>query len=85
MRSRLAVVVARKGTYITKEHDFEYIAGYALHNDYFGAQLQLERGGQWVKGKSADTFVPLGPWLVTPDEIEQQVPAHVAFLSLHDS
>ena len=65
----LAIIIARKGTYIRKEHAYEYIAGYALHNDYSERSFQLERGGQWVKGKSADTFAPLGPWLVTPDEI----------------
>jgi 2,4-didehydro-3-deoxy-L-rhamnonate hydrolase len=65
----LAIIIARKGTYIKKEHAHEYVAGYALHNDYSERTFQLERGGQWVKGKSADTFAPLGPWLVTPDEI----------------
>jgi 2-keto-4-pentenoate hydratase/2-oxohepta-3-ene-1,7-dioic acid hydratase in catechol pathway len=65
----LAVVIARKGSYIKKEHANKYVAGYALHNDYSERSFQLERGGQWVKGKSADTFAPLGPWLVTPDEI----------------
>jgi 2,4-didehydro-3-deoxy-L-rhamnonate hydrolase len=65
----LAVVIAREGTYIEKDDAQEYIAGYAVHNDYSERSLQLERGGQWVKGKSADTFAPLGPWLVTPDEI----------------
>jgi 2-keto-4-pentenoate hydratase/2-oxohepta-3-ene-1,7-dioic acid hydratase in catechol pathway len=65
----LAVVIARKGSYIKKEHANKYVAGYALHNDYSERSFQLERGGQWVKGKSADTFAPLGPWLVTPEEI----------------
>jgi 2-keto-4-pentenoate hydratase/2-oxohepta-3-ene-1,7-dioic acid hydratase in catechol pathway len=46
-----------------------HIAGYVLHNDYSERSFQLERGGQWVKGKSADTFAPLGPFIVTPDEI----------------
>ena len=46
-----------------------HVAGYVLHNVYSEREWQLERGGQWVKGKSADTFAPLGPWLVTPDEI----------------
>ena len=48
----------------------EHVAGYVLHNDYSEREFQLERGGQWVKGKSADTFAPLGPWLVTPDEFD---------------
>lgn len=65
----LAIVIARKGTYIPKEQAHQYIAGYALHNDYSERSFQLERGGQWVKGKSADSFAPLGPWLVTPDEM----------------
>ena len=47
----------------------EYVAGYALHNDYSERAFQIERGGQWVKGKSADTFAPLGPFLATRDEI----------------
>ena len=47
----------------------KHVAGYVLHNDYSEREWQLERGGQWVKGKSADTFAPLGPWLVTPDEV----------------
>ena len=45
------------------------MAGYALHNDYSERSFQLERGGQWVKGKSADTFAPLGPYLATRDEV----------------
>ena len=65
----LAIVIARKGTYIKKGDVQEYIAGYAVYNDYSEGSFQLERGGQWVKGKSADTFAPLGPGLVTPDEI----------------
>ena len=46
-----------------------HIAGYALHNDYSERAFQLERGGQWVKGKSSDTFAPFGPFLATPDEV----------------
>ena len=46
-----------------------HVAGYALHNDYSERAFQLERGGQWFKGKSWDTFAPLGPWLATRDEI----------------
>ncbi len=65
----LAVVIGRKTSYV-KEHDaMKYVAGYCLHNDYSERAFQLERGGQWVKGKSCDTFAPMGPWLVTPDEI----------------
>jgi len=52
-----------------EEESFEFVAGYTLHNDYSERSFQLERGGQWVKGKSADTFAPLGPFVATRDEI----------------
>ena len=65
----LAVVIGKKASYVSKEKAVEYVAGYALHNDYSERHFQLERGGQWVKGKSADTFAPLGPFLATQDEI----------------
>jgi 2,4-didehydro-3-deoxy-L-rhamnonate hydrolase len=65
----LAVVIGKKATYVREEHALEFVAGYCLHNDYSEREFQLERGGQWVKGKSSDTFAPMGPWLVTPDEI----------------
>ena len=65
----LAVVIGRRASYIAKEQALDYVAGYALHNDYSERSFQLERGGQWVKGKSADTFAPLGPFLVTSDEM----------------
>jgi 2,4-diketo-3-deoxy-L-fuconate hydrolase len=65
----LAVVIGKKGSYIEREEALEYVAGYVLHNDYSERAFQLERGGQWVKGKSADTFAPLGPFLATCDEI----------------
>jgi 2,4-diketo-3-deoxy-L-fuconate hydrolase len=65
----LAVVVGRRAAGIAREAAPGYIAGYVLHNDYSERSFQLERGGQWVKGKSADTFAPLGPHLATPDEI----------------
>jgi len=65
----LAVVVGKKGTYVERGDALEYVAGYVLHNDYSERTFQLERGGQWVKGKSADTFAPLGPFLATRDEI----------------
>jgi 2,4-diketo-3-deoxy-L-fuconate hydrolase len=66
----LGVVIGKKASYITKDRAFDYIAGYVLHNDFSERSFQLERGGQWVKGKSADTFAPLGPYLATRDEIE---------------
>ena len=65
----LAVVIGQKCRYIEREEALEYVAGYVLHNDYSERVFQLERGGQWVKGKSADTFAPLGPFLATRDEI----------------
>jgi|HubBroStandDraft_6_1064221.scaffolds.fasta_scaffold00071_36 2,4-diketo-3-deoxy-L-fuconate hydrolase len=66
----LAVVIGKKGSYIEGEEALDHVAGYALHNDYSERAFQLERGGQWVKGKSADTFAPLGPFLATRDEIQ---------------
>jgi 2-keto-4-pentenoate hydratase/2-oxohepta-3-ene-1,7-dioic acid hydratase in catechol pathway len=65
----LAVIVGRKAQYVSRAQAPEFIAGYALHNDYSERSFQLERGGQWVKGKSADTFAPIGPFLATRDEI----------------
>lgn len=65
----LAVIMGKRALYVPKEKALEYVAGYALHNDYSERHFQLERGGQWVKGKSADTFAPLGPYLATPDEV----------------
>lgn len=65
----LAVVVGKKASYVDEKDAMDYIAGYMLHNDYSERAFQLERNGQWVKGKSCDTFAPLGPWLATKDEI----------------
>ncbi len=65
----LAVVIGKKASYVSKENAMDYVAGYCLHNDYSEREYQLERGGQWVKGKSCDTFAPLGPFLATKDEI----------------
>jgi 2,4-didehydro-3-deoxy-L-rhamnonate hydrolase len=65
----LAVVIASRALYVSKEKALDYVAGFALHNDYSERSFQLEHGGQWVKGKSADTFAPLGPFLATPDEV----------------
>lgn len=66
----LAVVIGKKATYVSEADATKYIAGYALHNDYSEREFQLHRGGQWVKGKSADSFAPIGPYLVTPDEVK---------------
>lgn len=65
----LAVIIGKKASYITEETAMDYVAGYALHNDYSEREFQLERGGQWVKGKSNDTFAPLGPFMATKDEV----------------
>lgn len=66
----LAVIIGKKATYVSKEEAMDYVAGYALHNDVSERDFQLNHGGQWVKGKSADNFAPLGPYLVTKDEIK---------------
>jgi 2,4-didehydro-3-deoxy-L-rhamnonate hydrolase len=65
----LAIVIGSRALYVSRENALDHVAGYALHNDYSERSFQLERGGQWVKGKSADTFAPLGPFLATRDEI----------------
>lgn len=65
----LAVVIGKKATYVEEKNALDYVAGFCLHNDYSEREFQLERGGQWVKGKSCDTFAPLGPYLVTKDEV----------------
>ena len=66
----LAVVIGKKASYVDEAVALDYVAGYVLHNDYSEREFQLERGGQWVKGKSCDTFAPLGPYLATQDEID---------------
>src|SRR5271170_1212527 len=71
----LAVVIGKTASYIEPDEALEHVAGYVLHNDYSERAFQLERGGQWVKGKSADTFAPLGPFLATRDEIPD--PGHL--------
>lgn len=66
----LAVVIGKKASYVEESEALDYVAGYCLHNDLSERAFQLERGGQWVKGKSCDTFAPIGPVLATKDEIE---------------
>ncbi|MBS1934038.1 MAG: fumarylacetoacetate hydrolase family protein [Bacteroidetes bacterium] len=66
----LAVVIGKKASYVEEKDALDYVAGYCLHNDYSEREFQIERGGQWVKGKSCDTFAPLGPFLATQDEIK---------------
>ncbi|GJM34954.1 MAG: 2-hydroxyhepta-2,4-diene-1,7-dioate isomerase [Saprospiraceae bacterium] len=65
----LALVIGKKTSYVTEEEAMDYVAGYMLHNDISERAFQLERQGQWVKGKSCDTFAPIGPYLVTKSEI----------------
>ena len=65
----LAIVIGKKTSYVDEADALNYVAGYLLHNDYSERAFQLERSGQWVKGKSCDTFAPLGPFLATQDEI----------------
>lgn len=65
----LAFVIGKRASYVSLEDAMDFVAGYALHNDYSERAFQLERGGQWVKGKSCDTFAPLGPFMATKDEI----------------
>ena len=65
----LAIVIGAKANYVDEADALRHVAGYVLHNDYSERAFQLERGGQWVKGKSCDTFAPLGPFIATPDEL----------------
>lgn len=66
----LAFVIGKKASYVSEEEAMDHIAGYVLHNDYSEREFQIERSGQWVKGKSCDTFAPLGPFIATKDEIK---------------
>ncbi len=65
----LAVIIGKKASYVSEADAMNHVAGYCLHNDYSEREFQLERGGQWVKGKSCDSFAPLGPFVATPDEL----------------
>lgn len=65
----LAVVIGRRAQYVDENDALDYVAGYSIMNDVSEREFQLERDGQWIKGKSFDTFAPFGPWLVTPDEV----------------
>jgi len=66
----LAVVIGRRARYVELDDAMAHVGGYCIINDLSEREYQLERAGQWVKGKSCDTFAPLGPWLVTRDEVE---------------
>jgi 2-keto-4-pentenoate hydratase/2-oxohepta-3-ene-1,7-dioic acid hydratase in catechol pathway len=65
----LAVVIGKTAKYVSEAEALEYVAGYCLTNDVSERAFQTERSGQWTKGKSCDTFGPIGPWLVTKDEV----------------
>jgi 2,4-didehydro-3-deoxy-L-rhamnonate hydrolase len=65
----LAIVIGTRASYVSEGEALSHVAGYCVCNDVSERNFQLERGGQWIKGKSAPTFGPIGPWLVTPDEI----------------
>ena len=67
----LGVVIGRETRYVDEKNALDYVAGYCVINDISERAFQTERGGQWVKGKSADTFGPIGPWLVTKDEVKE--------------
>ena len=66
----LAVVIGKKASYVSESEALTHVAGYVLHNDVSEREFQIERSGQWVKGKSCDTFAPLGPYITTPDELK---------------
>jgi 2,4-didehydro-3-deoxy-L-rhamnonate hydrolase len=73
----LAFVIGKKAQHVEEKDSMNHVAGYVLHNDISEREFQLERGGQWVKGKSADTFAPIGPYLVTTDEIADSNDLHI--------
>ena len=66
----LAIVIGKKASYVSESEALTHVAGYVLHNDVSERAFQIERSGQWVKGKSCDTFAPLGPYISTADEIK---------------
>jgi len=66
----LAVVMEKKASYVDEANAMDHVAGYCLHNDVSEREFQIERNGTWDKGKGCDTFAPIGPWLVTKDEIK---------------
>ncbi len=65
----LGVVIGKPAKYVDEASALDHVAGYCVINDVSEREFQIERSGQWVKGKSCDTFGPTGPWLVTPDEV----------------
>lgn len=73
----LAVIIGRRAAYVAESEALQYVAGYAVFNDLSEREFQLERGGQWDKGKNCETFGPLGPWLVTPEEVPNPQNLHL--------
>lgn len=73
----LAVVIGKKASYISKDEVMDHVAGYVLHNDVSERAFQIEKEGQWCKGKGCDTFAPLGPFLATKDEIRDPNNLHL--------
>tara|TARA_R110000744_G_scaffold32257_6_gene75515 strand:- start:97 stop:957 length:861 start_codon:yes stop_codon:yes gene_type:complete len=73
----LAVVIGKKASYVSEADALDHVAGYVLHNDYSERAFQIEREGQWVKGKSCDTFAPVGPFIATKDEIKDPNNLHL--------
>lgn len=73
----LGIVIGKGGTYISKEDALSHVAGYAVVNDVSEREYQIERGGTWDKGKGCDTFGPLGPWMVTRDEVPDAQNLHM--------
>lgn len=65
----LAVVIGRRAKHVSRDEAMGHVAGFAITNDVSERDFQIERQGQWTKGKSCDSFGPIGPWLVTPDEV----------------
>lgn len=64
-----AIIIGKKAQYVDEREAMDYVAGFSVINDITERRFQLEREGQWFKGKGCDTFAPIGPWLVTPDEV----------------
>ncbi len=73
----LGVIIGKKAKYITEAEAYEHIAGYTIVNDLSEREFQIERSGQWTKGKSHDTFSPIGPYLVTKDEVGNEDDLHL--------
>lgn len=73
----LGVIIGRKAKYVAEKDAMKYVAGYCVVNDISERAWQTERAGQWTKGKSADSFGPIGPWLVTRDEVKNPQKLHL--------